>query len=290
MNLRKRRIILGVCVAIFALAVPITLLYTAGYRIDSAFHLYKTGGLYVSSPLSGSKIFINNIEKKETNILQNWIFLQSLKPGKYSVLIAKDGYWPWAKNLQVKAKFVTEARALLIPKDTQGKVILKENYTPIEITKYDTILQELKIMKKPLTLSGKKAALPEQIKKRYSRKTANEKQELSWNPQINKLEVEWKGDKNSLPYYFCDDSGCNEKINILQSKYTIKNAEFYPNRKDIVIIAVNEGIYALEIDGRGGRLMQPIYKGKDPIFTTSKGENSVYILEENNVLVKVDLE
>lgn len=281
---------MAVCVGMFALAVPITLLYTAGYRIGPDLHLYKTGGLYISSPLSGSKIFINNKEEKETNILQNGLFAQSLRPGKYSIIVAKDGYWPWAKTLQVKAELVTESKAMLIPKNPEGKIVLKENYTPVEITKYDEILQELKKLNTPLKTTGKNAATTEQIKTRYTRVTSNEKQELFLNDKENKIEISWKGNKESLPYYFCDDSGCHEKITIFQSKYKIRNADFHPIRKDIIIIAIQEGIFALEIDGRGGRLIQPIYKGKAPIFTVIKGENSVYVLEENNVLMKIDLE
>jgi hypothetical protein len=276
MTLKKRRIILAICVLLFLLAVTVVLFYTTGYRWNSKLHLYKTGGLYVSSPLSGSQIFINNKLEKETNILQGGLFLQSLKPGAYSVLIAKDGYWPWLKNLKVKEQFVTEARAMLIPKEPKGAVLLRENYSPLELSKYDEILTALK------TLENKK-------QDQYSQLSSNKKQKLWWNINENKLWLEWLGEKNSLPYYFCDDSGCGEKMLVLDSKFPVRNVEFYPKRKDIVIVAVQNGVYAIEIDGRGGRLLQPIYKGKNPIFITYKNDNSIYILEEDN-LIEIKLE
>lgn len=291
MNLKKRRIILAICVLAFLLAVPAILLYTDGYRIDSTFHLYKTGGLYVSSPINGSTIFVNNIEKKQTNILQSGLFLQSLKPGKYAVLIAKDGYWPWLKNLEVKEEMVTEARAMLVPKEPEAKILLRENYSPLEIPDYDEILKTLKKINEKLETDKKKKSIPEgEIEKNYTRLTTNEKEKIWWNPKENKLWAEWEGEQDSIPYFFCDDKSCAGKTLILDSKYEIRNADFYPKRKDVVIVAVQNGIFAIEIDSRGGRLLQPIYKGKNPIFTTNKNENAIYILEEENILIKIKLE
>jgi len=285
MTLKKRRIILVVCVLLFLLAATFVLLYTNGYRWDSKLQLYKTGGLYVSSPLPNSQIFVNKKLEKETNILQSGLFLQGLKPGKYSILIAKEGYWPWSKNLQIKAQFVTEARAMLIPKEPKGTILLRENYSPLEVSKYEEILKILKDLRQPL----KKRATAEEKEARYSRLMSNGKEKLWWNPQENKLWANWLVDSASLPYYFCDDTSCKEIILVLESKFQIKNADFHPKRKDIVIAAIQNGVYAIEIDGRGGRLLQPIYKGKDPIFTTYKNDNSIYILDEDN-LIEIKLE
>lgn len=291
MTLRKRRIILAVCILVFLLLIPLILLYTTGFRWDPELGLYKTGGLYISSPLIDSKIFINNNFEKETNILQAGLFLQSLKPGKYSILVAKDNYWPWQKNLVVKEQIVTEARAMLIPKEPKGTVILRENYSPLETSKYDEILANLKILRQPLKPVKTKQATttPEEIS-RYTRFTPNQKEKLWWDPKTNKIWVEWLAGKESLPYFFCNDSVCNEKILIHTSKFSIRNIAFYPKRKDVVLFAVQNGVYALEIDGRGDdRAIQPVYKGKEPIFTTYKNDNSIYILEEDK-LMEIKLE
>jgi len=286
MTLKKRRIILVVCVLVFLLLIPLVLLYTTGFRWDSKLGLYKTGGLYISSPLTDSKIFINNNLEKETNILQSGIFLQSLKPGEYSVLVAKDGYWPWQKNLIVKEQLVTEARAMLIFKEPKGTIILRENYSPLETSKYDEILANIKALRQPLKPVKTKQATttPEEIS-RYTRFTANQKEKLWWDPKTNKIWVEWLAGKESLPYFFCDDSVCNEKMLIHTSRFSITNIDFYPKRRDVVLFAAQNGVYAIEIDGRGGnRTIQRVYKGKEPIFTTYKNDNSIYILEEDKLI------
>jgi hypothetical protein len=274
MTLKKRRTILALCVLIFLLSTPPLLLYTLGYRWNPILGAYKTGGLYISSPVTGSKIFINNKEKKQTNIFQGSLFLQSLRPGKYSALVAKDGYWPWQKTLLIKEQFVTEARAMLVPKEPKGKIILWDNFSPLEFSKYDEILSNLKKI---------------QLSSTTPRFTSNQKEKLWWNPKDNKVWVEWLGDRELLPYFFCDDKFCSDEILIFNSRSPVRNVNFYPKRKDAVIIAVQNGIYALEIDGRGGRNIQPIYKGKEPTFTTYKNESSIYILEEDK-LIEIKME
>ena len=271
MTLKKRRIILILCTLFFLAALPVILLYSLGYHLNSKLQLVKTGGIYISSPVSGSQIFVDNKLEKETNILQDGLFLENLKPGTYSILVGKQGYWPWAKELKVKEQFVTEARALILPKNPEGKVLLKENFSPLESSKYEKILGLLKNMQTGTTT---------EILERFSN---HEREKLWWNPKKNTVWVEWLRGKNSRPYYMNEN-----KILVLNSQFSIRNAEFYPGRNDVIIVAVQNGIFAVEIDERGGKNMQPIYKGKKPFFTTYKKESAVYILEEG-ALIKIKL-
>jgi hypothetical protein len=285
MTLKTRRIILILCFFFFFLFSPFAILYTTGYRLAPGFKFYKTGGLYIYPSLLGSKIFVNGKEKAETSFFKNNLFLQSLVPGEYSVLVTKDDYWLWSKKLIVKEEFVTETEPLLIPKDTNGKIILKENFSPLEMSKYNEILNSLNILKKPLS----KNATTTEIEARYTRTLDNGKEKIYWDPKNSKLWAEWLSDENSLPYYFCNDKNCSSKMLIYTSKTLIKNADFYPQRRDAIIFATQNGIYAIEIDGRGGRNIEPIYKGKDPIFITYKNENNIYVLDENN-LIEINLD
>ncbi|TSD02080.1 MAG: hypothetical protein Athens071424_204 [Parcubacteria group bacterium Athens0714_24] len=284
MTAKSRRLVLILCFLFFVVASPVVLLYTMGYRWDSGLKLYGTGGLYIASSVSGSKIFVNNKEEKETGFLQNDLFLQSLMPGKYSVLITKDDYWPWSKKLAVKEKLVTEARAFMVPSNPNGKIILRENFSPLESSQYEEILNILNNLKKPLD----KKATDAQKDLYYSRLSSNSKEKIWWDPQTNKIWAEWLSDSNSLPYFFCDDKNCSSQLLIYELKTLIKNIDFYPNRKDLIIFAMQNSIYAIEIDGRGGRNIQPVYKGKDPIFTVYSKDNFLYILDDQN-LIQINL-
>lgn len=341
MTLRKRRIILAFSCLIFFILAPLLLLYAHGYRIDSHFRISKTGGLYVSSPMSGSEIFVKNNLEKTTNILQTGLFLQDLPEGAYQILVAKEGYWPWLKTLNVKESLVAEARAFLIPQNPEGKVLLKGHFNAVWASPYNKILllEENKGGNRKITFylpdtdtflmpastatanllsfkneiskifwednsvlleenkiavratfdlsNGTVSASAEplasiSVNDKYEKFAYQKREHLFWDNKTNSIWLEWLGDKNSIPYYICDNKPC-DSTNYLIAAFlssAIKNIDFFPGRRDVIIIAIQNSVFALEIDGRGGRVSQPIYKGKDPAFAVFPSEKKVYILDD----------
>jgi len=270
-SIRKRRIILLISFLIFIILVPVITLYTSGYRIDKYLHIRKTGGLYISVPLSGAKIFINEKQEGQTNLLQGGVFLQNLSPSIYSVLVAKDKFWPWAKKLKVKEGLVTEARALLVPIDPGGEILLND----ISKIDKDLISKESEILEKLLSSGNDNLT---KIDKNKDSKIFVDSSSNIW--------IEWLASNSPLPYYFCNDDECKSPLLILTSKLPLRNIDFYPSRNDILIIATQNGIFAVEVDGRGGRLLQPIYKGINPIFELEN--KTLYILDEK-IFIKLNL-
>lgn len=256
---------------VFIILVPMVTLYTSGYRIDRNLHFRKTGGLYISSPLSGTKIFIDEKERGETSRLQGGVFLQNLIPGTYSVLVAKDNFWPWAKKLEVKEGLVTEARALLIPIEPKGEIILNDiskKEKNLSEKEDETLDKLLSLTSEPISITGKN------------------KDSRLFIDDSNNIWIEWLDSNSPLPYYFCNNNECTSPLLILTSKAPVRNIDFYPSRDDILIIAVQNGVFAIEVDGRGGRLLQPIYKGINPIFELEN--KNLYILDEKT-LIKLSL-
>src|SRR3989344_1036561 len=112
-------------VALFLLIAPPVLFYATGWRITSKLTIERTGGLFIAVPESGSKVYLDGELKSETNFLQSGTFIQNLTPRFYSVLVAKDGYWPWMKLLPVKGSEVVEAKALLVAQTIDATPIAK---------------------------------------------------------------------------------------------------------------------------------------------------------------------
>lgn len=347
MTLRKRRLVLLLSFIAFAIIAPILLFYANGYRLGDNFKISKTGGLYIYSPLSGSEIYVKDNLEKKTNILQAGLFLQNLASGTYPVFVAKEGFWPWSKNLHVQAGMVAEARAFLIPQNPEGKFILKGLFTAMWSSPYEKIIlleetkanfekmnfylpdtntfltdvssttAQLLYFKKGVTKiswqedgillteaeTGKiisvKFNLNDQVvsasvgqndtspaNDEHEKFTASKNERLWWNDKNNEIWVEWLGDKNSIPYYLCGNRPCPEtKYLISNFNAEIKNAEFFPGRKDLIIVASGNGVFALELDGRGGRISQPIYKGKSPTFAAFPAEKKIYVLDDGNLSV-----
>lgn len=349
MTLKIRRIILILCVFAFVITAAAISFYSLGYTLDDELRLSQKGGLYASAPLSDSQIFVDNKKEKTTGILNTGLFLANLKLGEHSVLIAKEGFWPWLKNLQIRAGYVAETRAFMLPKDPKGEFLLKSKflnlwscpkhnllilkeqkgddfhllfYLPhednflIEESQFSTNLltfhgeisnltceQNSLIFKSSngfieavfnfgnRSISASYANPPAKEISDFERLTTKKDVKIWWDPKTNQIFADWLKEESSIPYYICDPlSGetdkviCQLPLEIFKSQFPIKNIEFFPRRKDIIIMATGNGIYAIEIDGRGGRLLQPAYKGKKPTFAILSDEENIYVLDDGSLM------
>ena len=341
---RKRTILFWVSVLIFLAAVPVSVLYVLGYRLDENFRLRKTGGLYISSPVTGSEIFIDKKMRKRTSILQSGVFAQSLAPRAYKVSVTKEKYRAWEKTLRVFPQAVTEARALLVPQNPNAEALFRGKFTRMHASPLEPVLFLIEAREKNnalifylpgtneflsfeaspalaapvfkgnvevirwlrggvmLVLDGKPRRLsfdfsrrsfravplggedpqktPEDIIAELTRADAREFIRVAFDPAGRELRAFWLPDR-PLPHYF----QASEELLVHAD---VRNFEFFPARRDAVAAAFDNGIWAVELDSRGGRIIQPIYKGKEPAFAVLPGGRELYALDDG-VLMKIFL-
>jgi len=301
--------------------------------------------LYISTPLPDSEIFIDHEKKKTSGIITSYVFNSNLKPGEYSILVAKEGYWPWAKTLTVKEGLVSEARAFMVPENSKGEILSRGNFSAIFASSEQKILMlseqkngisalvfyipdentfltndsmttgnllspkkisDVLWQKNSVILKTEKGTIKiifdltaKTINASFSSEQTAEispyekydnkrEQKLYWDPASNEIFVEWLKNDSRPPYYICAEEPCSSQISIFKSKMPIREIDFFPHRRDLIMISIGNGVYALEIDGRGGRLLQPIYKGKSPDFAVFGNEETTYIIDEGN-LIKIYL-
>jgi len=280
MTLKKRRAYLYILIVVFFVIIPLIMLYTSGYRIGKGFKLVETGGIYIYSPESGSEIYIDNKKKKETSALNKDLFVQNLKPDTYSILIAKDGFWPWAKEVTVEEKRVSEAIAFLIPKEPRGETITKT--VPLGNNATSTEQKPNPEYKKVMNLFTTddliETASTSPIESRRGRVNLWKENDV--------LFAKWLKNEKSLPNYFCRDDRCEDTVLVFESITGIKNFDFYPGREDVVLMGINEGIFAIEIDARKHQNFQPVYKGADPYFIIDDGQ---FYIKDGGNLFKINL-
>ncbi|MFC1756986.1 hypothetical protein ACFLZC_02440 [Patescibacteria group bacterium] len=346
MTLKRRRLILWLSVGIFLILAVLLLFYSQGYKIGKDFRISQRGGIFVSIPFSDSQIFINNKKEETTGTLNRGVFVSNMKTGVYSVLVAKDGYWPWVKNLEVRKGLVTEAKALLVPESPGGELLFKGKLSNIWASPYQKLLvlkeqkngafvftfykpnENIFLTTKPgtteslitfksdpskiiwseksLTFKNEKGSIQasfdlskniisaswhtgeqEEISN-YERFDKKKNQRIWWDPLTNEIFVEWLKQDTPAPIYICGLETCEHPEQIFKGNFKIRNIEFFPERKDAIIIALGNGIYALELDGRSGRLVYPLYKGKNPTFATISGEKNIYVIDDG-ALIKISL-
>ncbi|OHA62076.1 MAG: hypothetical protein A2117_00340 [Candidatus Wildermuthbacteria bacterium GWA2_46_15] len=127
MTKRTRTFLFFACSIAFLIVTPTVLLYNQGYRLDlSTAQITKTGAFYFGVSPRGSDVFINGQLKKRTDFFFGSALIEELLPGNYLVEIKKEGYFPWKKNLEVKAMAVTEENdVVLFPEKTDFQIFAK---------------------------------------------------------------------------------------------------------------------------------------------------------------------
>lgn len=349
MTIRKRRILLILSGAIFLFMASFILFYSLGYTIDRYFNISQKGGLYIYSPLTDSNIFINNSKEDTFGFLNNGFFMSGLKSGDHSVLIAKNGFWPWAKTLEVRKGFVTEARAILIPENVEGKVLLKGKFSKIWGSEHKSILalqekengvthiifylpnndtfltsvsgetedlltftsdiSNVEWEKDSFIFKSNKGFIRASLDIANNTVTASyitdgesdqkfdfeiydkrKNEKIWWDSNTNEIFANWLKKDSIPPHYICDpfiqtkEKDCGLPVQIFKGNQPIKSLNFYPNRKDVIVIAINTGVYALEIDKRGGQLIYPIYKGGDPRSATMDSDKNIYVTDGGSLM------
>jgi len=79
-----------------------------------------------------------------------------------------------------------------------------------------------------------------------------------------------------------------DEITQLVSDTSLKNvraADYFPGRKDVLIVAVQEGIFAIDTTQNEPRNFQPVYKGNSPIFI--KTANDIIFIKDGDTLFRV---
>lgn len=94
------------------LGTALVVLYAKGYRfnvLQGKPKISKTGLLVATSKPNGASV---DVDHNLTTATDNTV---DLLPGKYTISIHKDGYFPWEKDVTITKELVTKADALLYP-------------------------------------------------------------------------------------------------------------------------------------------------------------------------------
>ncbi|MBI2050261.1 MAG: PEGA domain-containing protein [Parcubacteria group bacterium] len=101
MTLTTRRILYSTFAAIFFLAAPPLVLYTAGFRYDFEYRrVVETGSLVVKSDPSDATVRLNGELRKEPTPT----IINTILPGKIKLLVEKEGYHSWEKEIEIKPR------------------------------------------------------------------------------------------------------------------------------------------------------------------------------------------
>lgn len=209
MSLRVRRIIYLTFILIFAIATPLIILYTAGYRYNLKKNkIQKTGILILKSRPKEATIYLNEKIQKEKTPAR----IANLLPEDYFVRVEKENFYPWQKKLTVKSKLTTFAENIILfkkslPAEIKIGQINSISLSPDEKKIIYTTDQELGKEVWFLTLEDKKERLI------YRTSDQNEINLLEWDPPSRKILITLSTPKGIKKYLILNTEN-PEKIDI----------------------------------------------------------------------------
>lgn len=318
---KTRSIVFIILLTIFIIGAPVLILYSTGYRLGDALSLIKTGGIFIHSNISGTKVYLDD-EFVETNgvILRNTL-IQNLRPNKiYHVRVEKEGYHTWEKDFRIIPNLVTESQVLMLPKEVQfreklefselsdsnvtatGKTTFNPEYTNIAELFSETLGQfEIEVatttkkyvagVLRTVTSTTTEFVFPDFIEELdiediEEKELLREKQKIITWLDNGKVNVVWGGVEAAAPYFFCSVS-CAESVTLSLDSY-INYYDFMPGRDDVLVVLTQEGVFAVEIDARSSKPnIQPIMLGRGLDFRVEN--NNTIIVKDGEVFKEVQL-
>jgi len=262
---KKRTILLIVLIICFFITVPILVIYSMGYRIGDTLIWTKTGGVYTVNNELGAEVYLDKKLVKTNNFFQRNILIQNIKPGKHLIIVAKDGFYSWGKEIEVLPERVTEVHATILPKEIPLVALSESNFSKSEKVEVEDLFKKK---------AGATTTKP--IVRNYKN--------VSLQSVPDTLVVSWLGGNKTMPYYFCNITKCEESYVIpIQG---LRDYDFYPGLEDLVVTKLNNGIYAMELDGRSNQNRFPLLNDENADFIVYK--NEFVIIKTKDGIFQVD--
>ena len=145
MTKKQKSLLFFTLLLVFSIVAPTAIFYSQGYRFDwQNKKLTKTGGIFLKIKPSGAAVYLNHILYKKTNLIFDSLLIDDLPPKKYHILIRKDNYQDWEKELFVSEMLVTEAKNIqLFAKHYPPKLVAQQvNKVFIAPNKKDFIIEK----------------------------------------------------------------------------------------------------------------------------------------------------
>lgn len=257
------KVITGIAAVVMLLIGANVILSYSEWQLNERWNLVQTGSLTVVGPAGGT-VYID--QKRVGTIAESGVFTRErVLPGRRAVLVSQTGRWPWTKNVEIRSAATTEVKPFLVPTAPSARV-LKETDPAYANAMKAIKTATLPTPDQPITSSDAKADV-------YVREGI--------------IGSVWRGDAAETPAYYCKEAACGPVTVLTTEIGAVRGLSFFGTRHDVLIVAVKNGVWALDVepagkvrvDGNSGvqtQNFQPLYLGSDPTFAV-KDTSTIYI-------------
>lgn len=253
---------LGISItAIIVIGLGIILLSSAGYHIQGLKII--SGGDVIIEGYEDSLQVILDSNEISGSVTKSGI-VENIVPGEHEIIVFKNGFWPWVKNITVQSSESVVVSPFLAAKNASGLII------PDNDPEYNSIRTSIN---------------QNQIPTENNPITSEDASVSVWVSE-NTIVAKWLREETDAPQYLCDEKVCTEPTVIFESTNSFRNVEFYKNRNDTLLLSTQNGIFILEMDDESQpRNFQPIYKGTAQPRFELYNENEIYVLDGGLVFI-----
>jgi len=256
MTPRRRLIYLLGLSGVFIVVVPLLILFSSGYRLNSKFRLVKTGGIYLANKEHDVIVKLNGKGVKKAGMFEKNILISNLMPATYFVTVEKDGYRTWKKNITVEEQKVEVCYPLLIPSKLNPQPVSKylthaEDNKKKKLETNEEYAEAMKLFStRDKAGKGVIPSFGDTDAKKYELGTGRKlKKKVFLFRENNKIYVKWTGIDQKRPFFI---DSADRRLAFFPDK-KILSFEFFPGRQDAMLVLLeNLNLYAVEIDTRFG--------------------------------------
>jgi hypothetical protein len=270
-------------VVLFTVSIPTAILYATGYRFDNGFSLVKTGGVYISVPVSGASISLNGDQIGESSLFNRGFYIDNLAPGSYAIHVALPEAYPWYKTLVVEPHIVTDARAFLVSEKLAPVRLLIATSTPVTSQGTTTDFKAISRLEYDVLLKEFLPATTTPALSSVEPGPLDTRGGMALGVHEGNVEVSWIRGTSTLPSNFCiRPSSCVHRIEVEDGHEEAVNARFFG--EGVLYQTKEKGISLVEIDVRPTALTIPVYPRHGAEFRIING---VIIVKDGSVLYEI---
>ena len=268
----------GICIFVGVVAFTF---YKFGFRLTNRLEPVKVGAISLYSNESDLQIFLDNREQRPS-FADGGFLIKNVTPGLHSLIVSKDGFWPWAKTFRSEPNSARSAYAFIFPvRGLATKPVLEGTVD------YTEVLKNFRALRLPERVIHGAPFSPDESLQTWLEKNAPDRKiskdgSTALYAEDNTVYVAWISDTEPLPRYFCQENPCKLVMPVTVSVQPLKSVDFYKERRDVLLFGAGTTIYGIEVDQEGTQNFQPLFTGTDPYFYQAEG-GTLYIKDGNSV-------
>lgn len=272
-------------IILFVVITFFVALYAAGYTIKKQWPprfnalFEKTGMLIIDSSPTGATVFLND-EKINKSFLINWqknevqtpAKIKNLVPGKYTLKLEKEGYWPLEKNIEIKSGQTSFAEDFIMFKKS----------LPLNIAICEPQKFILSNNNKNISLENDKLLID--LKTGSSKSIDTNNDYLNLNLESDAYNLQWDQNKTKLYYQLANQIRClNLADNSSQSFFSQGNYLAYTTyqNKLYTVEKINNKIY-LHIYNNENSLIESTVNLPEGLYSFEIRDNHLSLYENTN--------